>query len=70
MPGQPSFFGEGSTTLLTDTRWISLVKQLGGYQNTLGGSALPSNNPRRGDTLAILRKKFANAVSGTAYSGT
>lgn len=67
---EPSFFGEGTTVRLTDTRWVALVKQLGGYQNTLGGSAISSNNPRRSDTITILRKKFANAVNGTPYPGT
>ncbi len=66
----PAFFGEGATVRARDTRWNVTVKQLGGYQNTLGGSAIANNNPRRGDTLTILRKKFANAINGTAYSGT
>lgn len=67
---EPSFTGNGATARRSDTRWLTLARQLGGYQNALAGSALPANNPRRSDPVAILRKKLLNAINGTSYEGT
>jgi hypothetical protein len=66
---QPDFLGDGTTARRTDALWAVLVKELSRYQNSLGGSALPQNNPRRADTTRILRRKFLAALNGVPFQG-
>jgi hypothetical protein len=50
-----------------DTRWLRWAKALGRLQDRPGSK--PANNPLRGDTIYVLKKKLLNAVRGTSYTG-
>lgn len=65
---EPIFLGEGSEPYPNDTLWVTTAKILGVYQDQAG--ALPENNPRRSDTLRILRRKTLFAIQGAAYLGS
>lgn len=66
---QPDFLGDGHTQRRSDTKWLVWAKTLGEYQDSLGGSALAANNPRRSDTLRILKQKLLCAIDGVTYTG-
>ena len=64
---QPTYYAEGTTPRLRDTRYRVMTKILGETQN-LGG-ALSANNPKPFDTMRVLKQKWLNAIDGTAYTG-
>lgn len=64
---QPSFYPEGVTALLSDTRLRIWKKILGYYQNQAG--ALAANNPTINDTLRITKQKVLCAKKGVAFTG-
>lgn len=66
---QPSFYGDGHDQRRSDPKHVVLCKKLGEVQDSLGGSALPENNPQPGDTNRILIQKWLYALNGLPYTG-
>ena len=63
---EPSYFSEGVTQRRPDTRLRVWTKILGALQNDGG---LVGNNPRRTDSLRIIKQKVLHAYQGTTYNG-
>lgn len=64
---QPDYYEEGATPRRRDTLLRVWTKALGARQNLDG--ALSANNPRRQDTLRVIKQKTLNAINGTEYNG-
>lgn len=69
MPPQPDFYGDGHDQRRSDPKHVVLTKKLGEVQDSLGGSALPANNPQPGDTNRVLLQKWLCAWNGVSYEG-
>lgn len=62
MATQPEYYAEGTSPLPQDTRLRVWTKILGGYQNLPGAD--PANDPKKEDTLRIIKEKTLRAVNG------
>lgn len=65
---QPDFFGDGTSSRLTDGSLTVLKKILGVWQNKAG--ALTANNPRIQDGRHVTMAKILAAKKGVAYGLT
>jgi hypothetical protein len=57
----PTYYGSGTTARRTDTRLMRWTKWLGMYQNLPGAD--PRYDPRRTDTLRIIKWKLLRAMA-------
>lgn len=62
---EPNYYAEGTAMRSTDTGLRKWTKVLGVKQNEAGAKA--ANNPRRGDTMRIIKLKLLHAYRGTSY---
>ena len=66
---KPTFFGDGYTPRRSDPKRVVWCKKLGEYQDSIGISALPQNDPAINDTIRVLMQKLLCARNSVSYTG-